>query len=171
MVSQGEEDGHSDVVEARERTFQECGQQYPMKQRSLVSGELRVSLACGNTEVIGGHRGQHRFSGMVGLEIDGRLLRSAERAEINHRSTLFSSGIFGERLPLRYYLSAGMLLSGLFTALFGLGYFWNIHMLWYFVLIQVRASILHSGPVAITEMILEAVSPSQLPPGHGRFGP
>ncbi|XP_076780768.1 glucose-6-phosphate exchanger SLC37A2 isoform X1 [Arvicanthis niloticus] len=50
---------------------------------------------------------------------------------------MFISGIFGERLPLRYYLSAGMVLSGLFTSLFGLGYFWNIHMLWYFVLIQI----------------------------------
>uniref|UniRef100_A0A2K5EAN4 Glucose-6-phosphate exchanger SLC37A2 n=1 Tax=Aotus nancymaae TaxID=37293 RepID=A0A2K5EAN4_AOTNA len=50
---------------------------------------------------------------------------------------MFISGVFGERLPLRYYLSAGMLLSGLFTSLFGLGYFWNIHVLWYFVVIQV----------------------------------
>nr|XP_005004984.2 glucose-6-phosphate exchanger SLC37A2 isoform X2 [Cavia porcellus] len=50
---------------------------------------------------------------------------------------MFISGIFGERLPLRYYLSAGMLLSGLFTSLLGLAYFWNIHMLWYFVLIQI----------------------------------
>ncbi|KAM9220766.1 glucose-6-phosphate exchanger SLC37A2 [Dugong dugon] len=50
---------------------------------------------------------------------------------------MFISGIFGERLPIRYYLSAGMLLSGLFTALFGMGYFWNVHMLWYFVLIQI----------------------------------
>ena len=53
------------------------------------------------------------------------------------KKIFLSSGIFGERLPLRYYLSAGMVLSGLFTSLFGLGYFWNIHMLWYFVLIQV----------------------------------
>ncbi|RMB92073.1 hypothetical protein DUI87_31602 [Hirundo rustica rustica] len=30
---------------------------------------------------------------------------------------MFISGIFGERLPLRYYLSGGMVLSGLFTAL------------------------------------------------------
>ncbi|KAI4553111.1 hypothetical protein MJT46_016405 [Ovis ammon polii x Ovis aries] len=30
-----------------------------------------------------------------------------------------------------------MLLSGLFTSLFGLGYFWNIHVLWYFVLVQI----------------------------------
>ncbi|XP_004714240.1 glucose-6-phosphate exchanger SLC37A2 isoform X1 [Echinops telfairi] len=50
---------------------------------------------------------------------------------------MFISGIFGERLPIRYYLSAGMLLSGLFTSLFGMGYFWNIHALWYFVLIQI----------------------------------
>ncbi|XP_041576854.2 glucose-6-phosphate exchanger SLC37A2 isoform X1 [Taeniopygia guttata] len=50
---------------------------------------------------------------------------------------MFISGIFGERLPLRYYLSGGMVLSGLFTALFGLGYFWNIHVLWYFIVVQV----------------------------------
>uniref|UniRef100_A0A2D4PXI7 Glucose-6-phosphate exchanger SLC37A2 n=1 Tax=Micrurus surinamensis TaxID=129470 RepID=A0A2D4PXI7_MICSU len=50
---------------------------------------------------------------------------------------MYISGIFGERLPLRYYLSGGMLLSGLFTALFGLGYYWNIHQLWYFVFVQI----------------------------------
>ncbi|XP_010139094.1 PREDICTED: sugar phosphate exchanger 2-like, partial [Buceros rhinoceros silvestris] len=50
---------------------------------------------------------------------------------------MFLSGIFGERLPLRYYLSGGMVLSGLFTVLFGLGYFWNIHVLWYFIVMQV----------------------------------
>ncbi|KAI5089462.1 glucose-6-phosphate exchanger SLC37A2 isoform X2 [Silurus meridionalis] len=50
---------------------------------------------------------------------------------------MFFSGIFGERLPLRYYLSVGMLLSGLFTALFGLGFYWNIHSLWYYCLVQV----------------------------------
>jgi len=82
---------------------------------------------------------------------------------------MFISGIFGERLPLRYYLSAGMLLSGLFTSLFGLGYFWNIHMLWYFVLIQVR-EVLHSDLCSVMGRIAEAPSPSQPPPGHGRFG-
>ncbi|XP_051552096.1 glucose-6-phosphate exchanger SLC37A2 isoform X1 [Myxocyprinus asiaticus] len=49
---------------------------------------------------------------------------------------MFFSGMFGERLPLRYYLSTGMLLSGLFTVLFGLGFYWNIHSLWYYCLIQ-----------------------------------
>ncbi|NXF10977.1 G6PT3 protein, partial [Smithornis capensis] len=50
---------------------------------------------------------------------------------------MFISGIFGERLPLRYYLSGGMLLSGLFTALFGFGYFWDVHVLWYYIIVQV----------------------------------
>uniref|UniRef100_A0A8C2IGU4 Glucose-6-phosphate exchanger SLC37A2 n=1 Tax=Cyprinus carpio TaxID=7962 RepID=A0A8C2IGU4_CYPCA len=49
---------------------------------------------------------------------------------------MFFSGIFGERLPLRYYLSSGMILSGIFTALFGLGFYWQIHSLWYYCLVQ-----------------------------------
>lgn len=42
------------------------------------------------------------------------------------------------------------MLSGLFTALFGLGYFWDIHVLWYFIVMQVhrhwRTWILPSRP-------------------------
>uniref|UniRef100_A0A671P1S3 Glucose-6-phosphate exchanger SLC37A2 n=1 Tax=Sinocyclocheilus anshuiensis TaxID=1608454 RepID=A0A671P1S3_9TELE len=49
---------------------------------------------------------------------------------------MFFSGMFGERLPLRYYLSSGMILSGLFTVLFGLGFYWQIHSLWYYCLVQ-----------------------------------
>lgn len=48
------------------------------------------------------------------------------------------SGIFAERLPLRYYLSVGMLLSGLFTCLFGLGFYLNIHSLSYYAFVQVK---------------------------------
>lgn len=47
------------------------------------------------------------------------------------------SGIIGERLPIRYYLTVGMLASGLFTAMFGLGYFYNIHNLWFYIMAQV----------------------------------
>ncbi|XP_062845011.1 glucose-6-phosphate exchanger SLC37A2 [Trichomycterus rosablanca] len=49
---------------------------------------------------------------------------------------MFFSGMFGERLPLRYYLTSGMLLSCLFTSLFGLGFYWNIHSLWYYCIMQ-----------------------------------
>ncbi|XP_068186988.1 glucose-6-phosphate exchanger SLC37A2 isoform X2 [Antennarius striatus] len=57
---------------------------------------------------------------------------------------MFISGIFGERLPLRYYLSAGMLMSGLFTCLFGLGFYWNIHSLGYYALIQVMNGLMQT---------------------------
>ncbi|XP_029767240.1 glucose-6-phosphate exchanger SLC37A1-like [Terrapene carolina triunguis] len=49
---------------------------------------------------------------------------------------MYLSGIIGERLPIRYYLTAGMLASGLFTAMFGLGYFYNIHNLWFYMIAQ-----------------------------------
>uniref|UniRef100_A0A8D0HCX2 Solute carrier family 37 member 1 n=1 Tax=Sphenodon punctatus TaxID=8508 RepID=A0A8D0HCX2_SPHPU len=50
---------------------------------------------------------------------------------------MYLSGIIGERLPIRYYLTAGMLASGLFTAMFGLGYFYNIHSLWFYIMAQI----------------------------------
>ncbi|CAI9606201.1 unnamed protein product [Staurois parvus] len=50
---------------------------------------------------------------------------------------MFLSGIFGERLPLRYYLSGGMFICGVFTIFLGLGFYWNIHALWYYILFQI----------------------------------
>ncbi|XP_068096356.1 glucose-6-phosphate exchanger SLC37A2 isoform X2 [Hyperolius riggenbachi] len=50
---------------------------------------------------------------------------------------MFLSGIFGERLPLRYYLSIGMVTCGVFTTFLGLAFYWNIHALWYFILFQI----------------------------------
>ncbi|XP_030331775.1 glucose-6-phosphate exchanger SLC37A1 isoform X2 [Strigops habroptila] len=50
---------------------------------------------------------------------------------------MYLSGLIGERLPIRYYLTVGMLASGLFTAMFGLGYFCNIHNLWFYIMAQI----------------------------------
>ncbi|CAB1449012.1 unnamed protein product [Pleuronectes platessa] len=50
---------------------------------------------------------------------------------------MYLSGIIGERLPIRLYLTVGMLASGLFTCLFGLGYLYNIHSLGFYISIQV----------------------------------
>uniref|UniRef100_A0A8C7G6X8 Solute carrier family 37 member 1 n=1 Tax=Oncorhynchus kisutch TaxID=8019 RepID=A0A8C7G6X8_ONCKI len=47
------------------------------------------------------------------------------------------SGIIGERLPIRLYLTFGMLMSGLFTCLFGLGYIYSIHSLGFYIFVQV----------------------------------
>uniref|UniRef100_A0A4W5RH07 Solute carrier family 37 member 1 n=1 Tax=Hucho hucho TaxID=62062 RepID=A0A4W5RH07_9TELE len=50
---------------------------------------------------------------------------------------MFLSGIIGERLPIRLYLTFGMLMSGLFTCLFGLGRIYNIHNLSFYIFVQV----------------------------------
>ncbi|KAA8588462.1 hypothetical protein FQN60_001656 [Etheostoma spectabile] len=50
---------------------------------------------------------------------------------------MYLSGIIGERLPIRLFLTVGMLTSGLFTCLFGLGYVYNIHNLGFYIFVQV----------------------------------
>lgn len=73
----------------------------------------------------------------------GRPRRGASASSRPPLSLLTCSGVLGERLPIRYYLASGMLASGAFTALFGLGYFYDIHSFGFYVVTQVR-----SGPVA-----------------------
>ncbi|XP_022535845.1 glucose-6-phosphate exchanger SLC37A1 [Astyanax mexicanus] len=50
---------------------------------------------------------------------------------------MYLSGIIGERLPIRLFLTMGMLTSGLFTCLFGLGYICNIHTLSFYIIVQI----------------------------------
>ena len=40
-------------------------------------------------------------------------------------------------MDLRHFLTIGMILSGLLTIAFGMGYVWNIHYFAYFVTVQV----------------------------------
>ncbi|TRZ01048.1 hypothetical protein DNTS_033664 [Danionella cerebrum] len=49
---------------------------------------------------------------------------------------MYLSGIIGERLPIRLYLTVGMLSSGLFTCLFGLGYVYDVHSLGFYIFVQ-----------------------------------
>ena len=50
---------------------------------------------------------------------------------------MFVSGMVAERVNLRNFLSFGMITSGIFTILFGLGRYWQIHSLAYYIAIQV----------------------------------
>lgn len=54
---------------------------------------------------------------------------------------MFMSGYVAERVSLRYFLSFGMILSGIFTYLFGIAKPSNIHSLWYFIIVQALAGI------------------------------
>jgi len=57
---------------------------------------------------------------------------------------MFFAGHLGDRMDLRRFLSAGMLGSGVFTALFGLGYVWDVHLFSYYVLVSIIAGLFQS---------------------------
>lgn len=55
----------------------------------------------------------------------------------SYAAAMFLSGFIADRVNLRYFLSLGMLLSGAFCYLFGLGKTYNIHNFSYYVIVQV----------------------------------
>ncbi|KAG0584755.1 hypothetical protein M758_3G233000 [Ceratodon purpureus] len=57
---------------------------------------------------------------------------------------MYFAGHLGDRLDLRKFLSMGMVGSGFFVCLFGLGRYWNIHRLEYFLLVQMAAGLFQS---------------------------
>lgn len=52
------------------------------------------------------------------------------------------AGHLGDRLNLRHFLTVGMLASAALTAAFGLGQAYQIHSIWYYIVIQVTAGVL-----------------------------
>lgn len=58
---------------------------------------------------------------------------------------MFFSGFVAEHMDLRHFLTIGMLSSGLFTVLFGMGYFWKLHYFAYFVTIQIFSGFFQSS--------------------------
>ncbi|XP_058104519.1 putative glycerol-3-phosphate transporter 1 [Magnolia sinica] len=57
---------------------------------------------------------------------------------------MYFAGHLGDRLDLRVFLTIGMVGTGLFTALFGAGYWLNIHSFYYFLVIQMVAGLFQS---------------------------
>ncbi|XWS49672.1 hypothetical protein CRYUN_Cryun12cG0023200 [Craigia yunnanensis] len=54
---------------------------------------------------------------------------------------MFVAGHLGDTLDLRLFLTAGMIVSGIFVGLFGMGYFWNVHVFWFFLVMQMAAGL------------------------------
>lgn len=57
---------------------------------------------------------------------------------------MYFSGHLGDRTNLRYFLTIGMVGTGLFTALFGVGYWSNIHLFYYYLVVQMLAGLFQS---------------------------
>ncbi|OQR66130.1 sugar phosphate exchanger 2-like [Tropilaelaps mercedesae] len=67
---------------------------------------------------------------------------------------MFAAGFVAERMHLRYFLSLGMVLSGLTTYVFGLGHTLDIHSIWFYVCVQLAAGGVQSAgwPAVVTVM-------------------
>ncbi|XP_054165831.1 NPC intracellular cholesterol transporter 1-like [Oppia nitens] len=65
---------------------------------------------------------------------------------ISYAVCMFVAGYVAERLNLRLFLTACLLLCGVFSIMAGLPYSLNIHYLWYFIIIQVFTGIVQTGP-------------------------
>ncbi|KAF5742043.1 glycerol-3-phosphate transporter family protein [Tripterygium wilfordii] len=57
---------------------------------------------------------------------------------------MFFAGHVGDRIDLRLFLVFGMMGSGAFTIIFGLGYWFNVHLLWFFVFVQIVCGLFQS---------------------------
>ncbi|KAL6530260.1 hypothetical protein OROHE_014613 [Orobanche hederae] len=57
---------------------------------------------------------------------------------------MYFSGHVGDRMDLRIFLTIGMLGTGLFTSLFGVGYWANIHFFYYYLVVQMLAGLFQS---------------------------
>ncbi|XP_019446049.1 PREDICTED: putative glycerol-3-phosphate transporter 4 [Lupinus angustifolius] len=52
---------------------------------------------------------------------------------------MYIAGHLGDTVDLRLFLTIGMLGSGAFVGLFGMGYFWNVHEFWFYLVMQMIA--------------------------------
>ncbi|XVF54968.1 hypothetical protein PTKIN_Ptkin05aG0223200 [Pterospermum kingtungense] len=57
---------------------------------------------------------------------------------------MYFSGHLGDRMNLRYFLTVGMVGTGLFTSLFGVGYWAKMHSFYYFLIVQMIAGLFQS---------------------------
>ncbi|GAB4813197.1 hypothetical protein N2152v2_000243 [Parachlorella kessleri] len=57
---------------------------------------------------------------------------------------MFVSGHLGDRVDLRYFLTGGMVGSGVFVCLFGLAYFLKLHSMAFFIFIQIGGGLLQA---------------------------
>ena len=58
---------------------------------------------------------------------------------------MYFAGHLGDRMNLRIFLTVGMVGTGLFTSLFGVGYWANVHSFYYFLIMQMLAGLFQSS--------------------------
>uniref|UniRef100_A0A0A9XLT3 Sugar phosphate exchanger 3 n=1 Tax=Lygus hesperus TaxID=30085 RepID=A0A0A9XLT3_LYGHE len=76
----------------------------------------------------------------------GTLLGTLDSALLfAYAGAMFLSGYIAERMSLRYFLTAGMITSGIYCYLFGIAHKLEIHFVWYYILVQIFGGIVESS--------------------------
>ena len=58
--------------------------------------------------------------------------------------SMFVAGHLGDRVDLRWFLSGGMVASGACVCLFGFSYWWNVHWIAYFFMVQIMGGLVQA---------------------------
>ncbi|KAI6672239.1 hypothetical protein NL676_000145 [Syzygium grande] len=91
--------------------------------------------------LLGSDSGWAPFNGSDGSE----LLADLDVAFLSmYAAGMYCSGQLGDRTNLRFFLTVGMIGTGVFTSLFGVGYWANIHNFYYFLVMQMVAGLFQS---------------------------
>ncbi|XP_043718653.1 putative glycerol-3-phosphate transporter 5 [Telopea speciosissima] len=115
------------------------------KPPSIVKSVLGPDVQSGDTELdrnsssintgwapFDGRHGPHRLG-----ELDLAFLSA-------YSIGMYFAGHIGDRIDLRLFLSFGMFASGISTVVFGLAYWWKIHTLGFFLLVQIVSGLFQS---------------------------
>mmetsp|Transcript_37528 Transcript_37528/g.83540 ORF Transcript_37528/g.83540 Transcript_37528/m.83540 type:complete len:499 (+) Transcript_37528:190-1686(+) len=105
--------------------------------RSLLGGGMDVAIQLPESM----RAGWAPFNGPNGQALLGEVDLSFLAA---YAIGMFFAGHLGDRLDLRYFLTAGMIGSGIFVCLFGMGFFWEVHNFSYYVIVSIIAGLFQS---------------------------
>lgn len=100
-----------------------------------------LNFSNGNVTLGASQGGWEPFNGPNGTELLGYLDVAFLAV---YAAGMYCSGHIGDRMNLRIFLTIGMVGTGLFTALFGFGYWFNIHNFYYYLVVQMFAGVLQS---------------------------
>ncbi|KAJ0048166.1 hypothetical protein Pint_15781 [Pistacia integerrima] len=105
---------------------------WPMGQLFLKQDFLSVHQKRSN------HKGWAPFNGSDGTSRLGEI----DVAFLSFYSLgMYVAGHLGDTLDLRLFLTTGMIGSGIFVGLFGMGYFWKVHVFGFYLVMQMVAGL------------------------------
>ncbi|KAE9604547.1 hypothetical protein Lal_00011087 [Lupinus albus] len=112
------------------------------KPPSIVKSVMGPTVPSNSTQVPNlSDAGWPPFNGTRGTHLLGEVDLAFLTA---YAIGMYFAGHVGDRIDLRLFLVFGMMGSGVFTILFGLGYWLDVHVLGYFVAVQIVCGVFQS---------------------------